>query len=82
LPGGIVEIGGDSSVDSDVEEIVKWDRDLHATKTFSTAVMILSDRKYNFPKLDVQLKNFLILLTSRGSITSGLAPRRQWPSKS
>jgi hypothetical protein len=51
---GIVDLGGDLSVDSDVEEIVKWDRDLRAMKTFLTAVMILSGRKYNSPKLDVQ----------------------------
>ena len=36
LSGGIVDLGGDSSVDSDVEEIVKWDRDLCALKTFLT----------------------------------------------
>jgi hypothetical protein len=59
LSGGIVELGGYSSLDSDVEEIVKWDRDLHAMKTFSTAVMILSGRKYNSPKLDMQKKNLL-----------------------
>jgi hypothetical protein len=34
LPGGTVDLGGDLSVDSDVEEIVKWDRDLCATKTY------------------------------------------------
>jgi hypothetical protein len=57
--GGIVGLGGDSSVDSDVEEIVKWDCDLHATKTFLMAAMILSGCKHNSPKLDVQQKNLL-----------------------
>ena len=59
LSGGIVNVGGDSSVDSDVEKIVKWDPDLHATKTFLTEAMILSDHKNNSPKLDVQQKHHL-----------------------
>ncbi len=56
LSGGIVDLGGDSSVDSDVEEVVKWNRDLHATKTFSMAALILAGRKYNSPKLGTQQK--------------------------
>jgi hypothetical protein len=60
--GGIVDHGRDSSVDSDVEEIVKWDCDLRALKTFLTAALILASCKYNYPKLDVQQKNLLNLI--------------------
>jgi hypothetical protein len=62
LSGGIVDLSGNSSVNSDVEEIVKWDRDLRATKTFSMVVMILSGCKYDSPKLDVQQKNLLYFI--------------------
>jgi hypothetical protein len=54
LSRGIVDLGGDSSVDSDVKEIVKWDRDLSAMKTLLTSALILASCKYNSPKLDAQ----------------------------
>jgi hypothetical protein len=54
LSGGIANLGGDSSVGSDVEEIVTWDYDLHTTKTFLVAALILPRNKYNSPKLDAQ----------------------------
>ena len=41
LPGGIICLdSSDSSIGSDVEEIVKWDDCLRKTKTFSTAYLI------------------------------------------
>jgi hypothetical protein len=43
--GGIDDLGGESSVDSDVEEIVKWDRDLRATKIFLMEALILAGRR-------------------------------------
>ena len=36
------DLSGNESVDSDVEEVVQWDRSLCTTKTFKTAVLILS----------------------------------------
>ena len=48
------------SVGSDVEEIVQWDRELLQTKTYTTAFTILvSNRKYDGPKLDKQKKHLL-----------------------
>ncbi len=38
---------------------MKWDRDLCATKTFLTAVLILAGRKYNSSKLDSQQEKLL-----------------------
>jgi hypothetical protein len=60
-PGGIINLQGgssfnDGSVGSDVEEVVKWDQELHWTKTFLTAVLILSGHLYESPKLDAQRK--------------------------
>jgi hypothetical protein len=57
--GGIVDLGGGLSVDSDVEEIMKWACDLRASKTLLTAALILASRKYNSPKLDALQKNLL-----------------------
>ena len=54
LPGGIICLDSDSSIGSDVEEIVKWDDRLRKTKTFSTAYLILAGRKYGSPLLDKQ----------------------------
>ena len=55
LPGGIICLDcSDSSIGSDVEEIVKWDDRLRKTKTFSTAYLILVGRKYGSPLLDKQ----------------------------
>jgi len=62
LPGGIICLDSDSSIGSDVEEIVKWDDRLQKTKTFSTAYSILVGRKYGSPLLDKQqslLLNFV-----------------------
>ncbi len=42
-----------------MEEILKWGHDLHATKTFLTAALVLTGHKYNSPKLDVQQKHHL-----------------------
>jgi hypothetical protein len=80
LSGGIVDLGGDLSVDSDVEEIVKVDRDLCATKPFLMAAMILSGHKYNSPKLDVQQKNLLDFIDQPAIDYFSLGCRRQWPS--
>jgi hypothetical protein len=66
LSGGIVDLSGDLSVDSDVEEVVKWDHDFCATKTFSTAALILASRKYNSPKLEVQQKILLDFIDQPG----------------
>ena len=50
----------EGSVGSDVEEIVQWDRELLQTKTYTTAFTILvSNRKYDGPKLDEQKKHLL-----------------------
>jgi hypothetical protein len=63
LPGGIICLDcSESSIGSDVEEIVKWDDRLQKTKTFSTAYLILVGRKYGSPLLDKQqtlLLNFV-----------------------
>ena len=63
LPGGIICLDcSDSSIGSDVEEIVKWDDCLQKTKTFSMAYLILVGRKYGSPLLDKQqtlLLNFV-----------------------
>jgi hypothetical protein len=62
LPGGIICLGCDSSIGSDVEEIIKRDDCLQKTKTFSMAFLILAGRKYNSPLLDEQqtlLLNFV-----------------------
>ena len=45
LSGGIVDLIGNLSVDSDLEEIVKWDRDLRATKIFLMEALILAGRR-------------------------------------
>jgi hypothetical protein len=39
-------------VGSEVEEVVKWDRDLRLSKTFQTLVLILSGRKFKSPNLE------------------------------
>ncbi len=55
LPGGIIYLdSSDSSIGSDVEEIIKWDDCLRKTKTFSTAYQILVGRKYGSPLLGIQ----------------------------
>jgi hypothetical protein len=36
----------------DMEEVVKWDLDLRLWKTFQTAVLILSSRKFMSPNLE------------------------------
>ena len=63
LSGGIICLDcTDSSIGSDVEEIVKWDDRLRKTKTFSMAYSILVGRKYGSPLLDKQqtlLLNFV-----------------------
>ena len=46
------DLSGDESVDSDVVVVVQWDRSLRSTKTFKTAVLILSGRKYESPNLE------------------------------
>jgi hypothetical protein len=55
-PGGVVNLednisSNEGSNRSNVEEIIHWDRELCQTKTFSTALLILSGRAYNSPKL-------------------------------
>jgi hypothetical protein len=52
--GGVVNLEGDifskeGSDGSNFEEIIQWDRELHQTKTFSTALLILSGCAYNPP---------------------------------
>jgi hypothetical protein len=62
LPGGIICLDCNSSIDSDVEKVTKWDNGLQKTKTFSTAFLILSGRKYDSPLLANQqtlLLNFV-----------------------
>ena len=54
------DLSGNESVDSDVEEVVQWDRSLSSTKTFKTAVLILSGRKFESPSLE-SLQNILHL---------------------
>ena len=39
---------------SDVEEVIAWDHELRGTKTFSTAFLILSGRRFDSPNLDEQ----------------------------
>jgi hypothetical protein len=43
---------GDESVDSDVEEVVQWDRSLRNTKMFKKSVLILSGRKFESPTFE------------------------------
>jgi hypothetical protein len=61
---GIIDLynSGDKSVGSDVEEVVLWDKGLCDTKTFMTAVNILSGRKYNSPNLESQQKVLLMFI--------------------
>jgi hypothetical protein len=62
LPGGIICLDCDSSIDSDVEEVTKWYNGIRKTKKFSTAFLILSSRKYDSPLLADQqtlLLNFV-----------------------
>ena len=47
------DLSGNESVDSDVEEVVQWDRSLRNTKTFKTAVLILSGRKFKSPTFEL-----------------------------
>jgi hypothetical protein len=53
---GVIHLEDDSSgneiVDSDVDKVVQWDRSLSSTKTFKTAVLILSGRKFESPSLE------------------------------
>ncbi len=49
---------------SNVEEIIQWDRELCQSKTFSTALLILSGLAYNSPKLDDQKKILLKFVDS------------------
>jgi hypothetical protein len=51
---------GNESVGSDVKEIVQWDRSLRSTKTFQTAVLILSGCKFESPNLEL-LQNILLM---------------------
>jgi hypothetical protein len=53
---------GNESVDSDVEEVVQWDRSLSSTKTFKTAVLILSGRKFESPNLESLQKNLHLFI--------------------
>ena len=46
-------------VGSDVEEVLKWDHELRGTKTFSTAFLILSGRRFESPNLEEQQKILL-----------------------
>ena len=39
-----------------MEEVVQWDRSLRNTKTFKTAVLILSGRKFESPNLELLQK--------------------------
>jgi hypothetical protein len=67
LPGGVVNLEDDissykGSNESNVEEIIQWDRELCQTKTFSTALLILSGRVYNSPKLADKKKILLKIM--------------------
>jgi hypothetical protein len=44
----------------DMEEVVKWDLDLRLWKTFQTAVLILSSRKFRSPNLE-SLQKILVM---------------------
>jgi hypothetical protein len=46
------DLSGNESVDSDVEEVFQWDCSLSNTKTFKTAVVIFSGRKFESPNLE------------------------------
>jgi hypothetical protein len=61
---GIIDLynSGDESVGSDVEEVVQWDKELRGTKTFMTAVTILSGRKYSSPNQESQHKVLLLFI--------------------
>jgi hypothetical protein len=65
LSDKIINLEDDSSSDegsvgSNVDEIVQWDRELLQTKTYTTASTILvSNRKYDGPKVDDQRKLLL-----------------------
>jgi hypothetical protein len=45
-----------------VEEVVQWDKGLRDTKTFMTAITILSGRKYNSPNMESQHKVLLMFV--------------------
>ncbi len=60
-PGGFVHLDkSDADVEkvvgSDVEEVVTWDHELCRTKTFSTAFLILSGRRFDSPNRYEQQK--------------------------
>jgi hypothetical protein len=63
---GVIHLGDDSSgnesVSSDVEEIAEWDKNIRSSKTFQTAVLILSSRKFKSPSLELQSKLLLLFL--------------------
>jgi hypothetical protein len=65
LFGEIINLEDDSSSDkknagSNMEEIVQWDRELPQTKTYTmTFTILVSNRKYDGPKLDKQQKLLL-----------------------
>jgi hypothetical protein len=60
---GVINLNDDSSgnesVSSDVEEIVEWDKNLRISKSFQTAVLILSGCKFKYPSLESQSKLLL-----------------------
>jgi hypothetical protein len=63
-PRGVVNLkdnifSNKGSNGSDVEEIIQWERELRQTKTFSTALPILSGRAYNSPDQKKILLKFI-----------------------
>ena len=57
----------------DMEEVVKWDRDLRLWKIFQTAVVILSSRKFTSPNFESPQK---ILVMYVGEPTFNCFKRR------
>jgi hypothetical protein len=58
--GGVINLNKDQSsnesVGSNVEEVIQWGRSLRSSKTFQTAVLILSGRKFESPNLELLRK--------------------------
>jgi hypothetical protein len=56
-----------------VEEVVQWNQELRRTKTFLTAVLILSGRRFESPNLELQKK---VLHNFNDQTHSGLLPEQ------
>ncbi len=58
--GGIIHLDDSNAnaeeVGSDVKEVVRWDHELHKTKTFLMGFLILSGCRFDSPNLEEQQK--------------------------